>query len=88
VFGGTPIYIPKVDALIAVQGISRSGRSITGTTWTGWRINNNLAARTVRRIIDGEPEQQIDGQMGIDDYHNICDARHMAIRRSDAVQSR
>ena len=67
-FGGTPIYIPKVDALIAAQR-----DQLIRTEYNGYNIAKlahkyNITARTVQRILEGESLQQIDGQMGIEDY--------------------
>lgn len=67
-YGGTPLYIPKVDALIAAQRDQQIKAEYNGYNLDKLAHKYNLATRTVRRIIEGDPMQQIDGQMDINDY--------------------
>lgn len=67
-FGGMPIYIPKVDALFEAQRNRQILAEYNGYNIASLAHKYNLSARTVQRILAGEPMQQIDGQMEIADF--------------------
>ena len=68
VYGGTPLYIPKVDALIAAHRDQQIRTEYNGYNVAILARKYNLSARTVQRILEGESLQQIDGQMEIGDF--------------------
>jgi len=67
-YGGTPIYIPKVDALVAAHRDQQIRTEYNGYNVAKLARKYNLSARTVQRILEGESLQQIDGQMGLEDF--------------------
>lgn len=67
-FGGMPVYIPKVDALLAAQRDQQIKAEFNGYNISALARKYSLSTRTVQRILEGEPMQQIDGQMGIEDF--------------------
>ena len=67
-YGGTPLYIPKVDALLAAQRDQQIRSEFNGMNTVALARQFKLSVRTIQSIVEGSPPAQLEGQMNIEDY--------------------
>lgn len=67
-YGGTDTYIPKVDGLLAAKQ-----RELIRKEWNGYNSEAlarkyGVTARWIRKIVEGDKDPVIPGQMSVDDF--------------------
>ena len=66
-YGGTPLYVPKVDGLVSAKRRDTILREYNGYNIRKLAIKHKLTVRAVQLMVQGKRPPELDGQVSLQD---------------------